>query len=140
MDAMRDQDDFYGLLDQLSVTWTGFPAKDEMRQAYWGALRDARLSEVRGNVERILRTATGRQPFPKPAELRNVPPHEATPIAEANFQAAEARCIGNLEGLRKEDPDRWRREVQQRQLDRIIATQHPGSSMYEAAFNEWKRP
>lgn len=140
MDTMRDQDDFYVLLDQLSVTWTGFAAKDEMRQAYWGALRDARLSEVKANIERILRTATGRQSFPKPAELRNVAPHIPTPAAEATFQACEERCVRNLEELRKEDPDKWRYEVQQRQLDRIIATQHPGSSMYEAALNEWKRP
>lgn len=138
MDAMQDQDNFYGLLDQLSVTWTGFAAKDEMRQAYWGALRDVRLSEVRANIERILRTATGRQPFPKPAELRNVPPHLPTPAAEANFQAAEARCIRNLEELRKADPDKWRREAGVRQLDRILATQHPGSLMYEEALKEWK--
>jgi hypothetical protein len=130
-------DAFQKLLDQLSVTWTGFAAKDELVTAYWEALRDVRLSEVQGNVQRILRTATGKSPFPKPAELRNEVPKEANAAARAAFEDAERRGVANLEELRKEDPDRWKREVQLRKADRILATEHPSSPIYAQALREW---
>lgn len=129
---------FRELLDQLSVTWTGFAAKDELIQAYWKALTDVRLSEVRSNVERILRTATGKQPFPKPAELRNQAPHEQNAAAHAVFAAAEERCMRNLEVLKRSDPENWKREVQLRKLDRILATEWEGSPIYAQALKEWR--
>lgn len=111
---------------------------DEMMQSYWFALKDQSLAVFKRFVAHHERY--GRW-FPKPFELRAK--EDRTPAVEGgkedgSFKAAEAMCIRNLEDLRKKDPEEHRREVGRRVLDRILATQHPGSSMYEAALNEWR--
>jgi hypothetical protein len=113
---------------------------DETIQAYWRSLKDLQLPVFVRFVERHEKYGKF---FPKPSELRakeDKLPDVAGGKDDAAFKEAEARCIRNLEELRKADLEEHRREVGRRQLDRIIATQHPGSSLYEAALNEWKRP
>lgn len=109
---------------------------DDTIQAYWGALKDLHLSVFRKFAERHERYGKF---FPKPSDLRAKEdrlPEVPGGKEDAGFKDGEARCIRYLEELRKTDPEGHRREVGIRQLDRILATQHPGSSMYEAAYNE----
>lgn len=131
-----DYESFRQLLDQLCATWDRPPAKDELLQAYWQALRDVNLHEVKRKVEEVLRTATGRAPFPKPGELRNQAPKADHVTSDGGWKAADARCIRNLEELRRADPKRWQFEVDLRRVDRILATADPGTSMYEIALRE----
>ena len=56
MDTMRDYKPFQALLDQLCASWDRPPAKDELVQAYWSALKDVSFAEVKRNVERLIRT------------------------------------------------------------------------------------
>jgi hypothetical protein len=139
MQTSKEYDAFTGLLDQLCAAWDRPPAKDELSKGYWNALKDCPLAEVERNVQRILRTATGKQPFPKPAELRNEPPREATASADAAFTAAQERSVRNLELLRHQDPAAWRKEAALRRLDRIIATEWEGSPAYAVALREWRQ-
>lgn len=50
--------------------------------------------------------------------------------------SGDVRAVRNLEQLRREDAVRWARTVSIRRLDRILASAKPGTSLYEAAFNE----
>jgi hypothetical protein len=135
----NDFDAFAGLLDQLCAAWDRPPAKDELAKGYWKALRDVSLKEIEVNVERILRTAVGKQPFPKPAELRNARPVEVNGAGAMAFQDAEQRSIRNLEDLKRRDEEAWRREVRLRYLDRRMATEWEGSPIYAQAKVEWLR-
>ena len=130
---------FGEILDQLCATWDRPPARDELRNAYWSALQDVSLREMRANAERLMRTATGKQPFPKPAELRNESPRESTPAADATLAAAEARCVRGLEELRVQNPFEWRREVVVRKLNRVLATAEAGSPLYERALEDLRQ-
>lgn len=60
------------------------------------------------------------------------------PDRAGEFSALVRQSVRNWEELRRKDPEKWRKNVQRACLDRILATQHPGSSMYEAALNEWQ--
>jgi hypothetical protein len=109
---------------------------DETMQAYWGALKDLRLGVFRGFAERHERF--GRF-FPKPSELRakedklpNVPGGKD----DADFRAAEAMCVRNLEALR--GVGEFDAELRLRKLDRLIATEHPSTPAYAMALNEWR--
>lgn len=109
---------------------------DEMVQSYWSALKDQKLPVFLRFVERHERHGKF---FPKPAELRSKEdklPEIAGGKDDATFRDGEARCIRNLEELNRIDPEAHRLDVGRRQLDRILATQHQGSSLYEAAYNE----
>lgn len=111
---------------------------DDTMQAYWGALKDQQLITFKRFAERHERYGKF---FPKPADLRSKEdklPEVPGGKDDAGFKDGEARCIRYLEELRKRDPEEHRREVGRRQLDRILATQHPGTSLYEAALNEWR--
>ena len=138
MDTQTDFEPFRALLDQLCATWNR-PVSDDLAKAYWAALKDVRFIEIRVNVERILRTATAKQPFPKPAELRNEAPNEKPAAARAAFENAESFCVANLEALRKRDPEAWRNDVWLRRLDRILATEPVDSPIYAQALAEARR-
>lgn len=110
---------------------------NDVIQSYWFALKDQQFEVFQKFVQRHERH--GRF-FPKPSELRAKEdrlPEVPGGKEDSSFKDGEARCIRNLEELRGSDSEGHRREVGKRQLDRIIATQHPGSSLYEAALNEW---
>lgn len=132
--------DFIALLRDPSVKslWPKQKVDDVLVSTYWSALKDVPLATVRKCMDRHQQHGKW---FPKPADLRpkvDKLPTVTTAQADGDFGVAEARCIRNLEELKRRDPERWTREVAQRRLDRLIATQHPGSSMYEAALNEWQ--
>lgn len=138
MDTQQDFEPFSALLDQLCATWNR-PANDDLAKAYWSALKDVRLSEIRTNVERILRTATGKQPFPKPAELRNEAPKDKSVAARQAFENGETFCVANLEALRRTDPEAWRRDTWLRKLDRLLVTEPVDSPIYAQALDEARR-
>jgi hypothetical protein len=128
---------FTGLLRQLSEVFSK-KLSDEMVQAYWGALKDQPLPIVRRLADQHTRY---QKFFPKPFELR---PKEERPVsrdakADADFKFAEARCIANLEDLRRKDPDRWQSHVRMGKLDRLIATTHESHPAYQGILNEWRQ-
>lgn len=137
MDSMTDKAPFAKLLDQICSAWNKPPATDVMQETYWRALRDVRLPEVRANVDRILRTAGKRDPFPKPSELRNEPPNDAKP--DDKFREGEQRSTDNLVQLRRADEGAWRNDVWLRRLDRVLATESPDSPIYAQALEESRR-
>jgi hypothetical protein len=114
-----------GLLDQLCAAWDRPQGQEALGRAYWNALRDVRFEEVQANVQRILRTASGKQSFPKPADLRDEAPSDQR--SDSKFQEGERRAIRNLEELRHANPEAWKREVKMWKLDRIIAVEDQSS-------------
>lgn len=80
---------------------------DETMQAYWRSLKDLQLPVFIRFVER--HEKYGRF-FPKPSELRakeDKLPSVAGGRDEADFKAAERRCIENLEEMRTHNLDEW---------------------------------
>jgi hypothetical protein len=110
---------------------------DETMQAYWGALKDQSLATFNRLAEHHVRNGKF---FPKPFELR---PKEDRGLvrdatADGAFQQAEARCIANLEELRRQNPTKWAAEVRLRKLDRVIATEPQHTPTYARALCEWR--
>lgn len=112
---------------------------DETMQLYFRALNEVPLSVVRRKADDYLKRAKF---FPKPSDLRpkDEPGVSTTrsPSMDAAFKEAEERCIRNLEELRREDPERWRKEVTLRKLDRLIATTEPSHPAYPGILREWR--
>lgn len=135
MDTMRDYKPFQSLLDQLCASWDRPPAKDELVQAYWAALKDVSFAEVKRNVERLIRTATSATKWPKPGDLRDEAPATSRNASmEADFRQAEERAVRNLEEQRQRDPELWRLEVGIAKCARIMVTEHEGSPQYAEAL------
>lgn len=127
---------FRELLDEICATWDRPPAKDELVRAYWEALKDVRISEVRANVTRILRTATKETKFPKPAELRNTVPTEKSATAASAQSDAERRCIRNWGELAKRDLQLHNIELGIAHCGRILAADNMGSPQYAEALRQ----
>lgn len=111
---------------------------DETMQAYWSALKDQHLAQFKRFVAHHEKAGKF---FPKPFELR---PKDERPVirdskADGDFKTAEARCMRNLEELRRKDPDKWRAEVTVRKLDRLIATTDADSPAYPLILKEWRQ-
>jgi hypothetical protein len=134
MDSVADKGPFARLLDMLCATWGKPPATDAMQEAYWKSLKDVKLSEIRANVERILKTATKRDFFPKPAELRNDVPSVSR--HDSNFEAAQAFSVRVLEEMKREDQEKWRMHVRLRYLDRLLVSEPHDSPIYSTALEE----
>lgn len=134
MDTMRDFDAFGGMMDQLCAVWNR-PVNDEVVKSYWNALKEIPRTEVERNFNRIIKTATRKDPWPKPADLRDEVPTDVK--QDPKFDAAVAFSIRNLEELKRTDENAWRREVRLRYLDRRIATEWEGSTIYDQAKREW---
>jgi ribosomal protein L12E/L44/L45/RPP1/RPP2 len=109
MDTQRDFKPFQELMDQLSAALGGadFKASDARVQAYWKALKDCSLAEVRANIERIIATATKETAFPRPSSLRSRPPPMSAAPPDASRERAERESIRRWEELRKNDPVQW---------------------------------
>lgn len=135
MDTQRDFEPFRELVDQLCATWNR-PSTDAVVQAYWLSLKDARLAEVRGNIQRILRTAHAKQPFPKPAELRDAPPKELAPSDDAKFRAAEEFSRQSWDEFFRDDPKLASLEFGYARACRIMATERESSPQYAQAKKE----
>jgi hypothetical protein len=135
MDSMRDYKPFQALLDQLCATFDRPPAKDELVQAYWAALKETSLAEIRRNVERIIRSATSATKWPKPGDLRDeAPSNSRNASMDADFRVAEERAVRNLEQQRSLDPEMWRLEVGIAKCARIMVTEAESSPQYAEAL------
>lgn len=129
--------DFRALLDRHAEVYGKPKPSDSLIEAYWASLLDVRFSLVKRCADAHLKHGKF---FPKPGELRPKEDKPATvkdPAADAAFQAGERRATENLEDLRLRDERAWRHEVNLRKLDRIMATEHPGSPIYAQARREW---
>lgn len=130
-----EYEDFIALLKgpEVKTLWPKQKVDDVLVSTYWTALKDQPLAVVRKCMERHVKFGKG---FPKPSDLR--PKVDRLPAVDlgAGRSEADARAIRNLEALKQRDYDAWKREVDIRRMNRLLATQHPGSSMYEAAVNE----
>ena len=105
MDTHHDFKPFQDLMDELSAALRdGFKAQDAMVRAYWDALKDVHLCEVRANVKRIIATATKETNFPKPRDLRNRSPIIESQPHNAQADAAARRSAAMWRELRKRDP------------------------------------
>lgn len=129
--------DFRSLLDRCAEVYGKPKPSDALIEAYWSSLLDVNFAIVRRCAEAHMKHGKF---FPKPAELRpkeDKPPAVRDPGTDASFQAAERRAVANLEELRRTDEDAWRREVRLRYLDRRMATEWEGSTIYAQAKREW---
>jgi hypothetical protein len=128
--------EFEAIIRQLEKVF-GKKIDDETVRAYWNALKDQSLPSVRRHAEDYLKR---NKFFPKPFELR--PKEERKLVrdaaADAAFQEAEARCIRNLNELRRQDPIEWQKRVTLGKLDRLIATTHESHPAYQQILNEWR--
>ncbi|HZP86618.1 MAG TPA: hypothetical protein VFB54_07335 [Burkholderiales bacterium] len=142
MDTQRDFAPFRKLLDQLCVTFDRPPAKDELVNAYWDALRDARFDEVSRNVARIIRTATEKTRWPKPGQLRDAAPDERahrTASEEAGFRAAIELNRRTWSEFEARDPQLYAIEIAIARCARILATDHESTPQHaEARALDWR--
>jgi hypothetical protein len=136
MNQLTEYEPFRALLDGLCATWDRPPAKDEMVLAYWNALKDARYGEVKGNVERLIRTATRDSKWPRPGDLRNEAPSNVLPAREAEFKACEERCARNWDVRMRADSELTGIELAIAKTDRVLAGEHQGSPIYAVALDE----
>ena len=139
MNQITEYEPFEKLLDALCATWDRPPAKPEMVAAWWAALKDVRFGEVKGNIERLIRTATRDSKWPRPGDLRNEPPSNVTPAREADFKAAEDRCARNWDERMRADSELTGIELAIAKTDRVLASEHQGSPIYATALDENRR-
>lgn len=139
MDTQRDAKAFHELMDELCAALReGFKSTEPLRNAYWDALKDVAISEVRFHVKRIIATATRETPFPRPSELRNHP-HPMTRASDAKAEAAARASIRAWEEMRNDDPIRWRIEVGIARAARALAELAPDDPGYEDWTREYQR-
>lgn len=135
MDTQRDAKAFHELMDELCAALReGFKSTEPMRNAYWDALKDVPLAEVRFHVKRIIATASKETPFPRPRELRNHP-HPMTRADDAKAEAVARASIRAWEEMRAADPIRWRIEVGIARAARALAELSPD----DPGFDDWTR-
>lgn len=140
----REQDfaQFRRLLDQLCATWDRPPAKDELVEAYWEALRFDSLTEIERNARRIMKTAGRRTPWPKPGELRDES-REETPQRAASQEAArrgaEVLNAETWKQLEAQDPVRHEIEIGIARCARIMVSSHESTPQFaEARQLDWE--
>lgn len=121
---------FNETLDRLAVV---FPKElsDQTRTVYWEALKHVDIRVVRECAKR--HESFGKF-FPKPVELRPKDDKPPLPIAgDASGKDALARCVRNLDELKREDPAKWECEVRAIRNARVLATTFAGTPEHEAA-------
>src|SRR5580658_1613243 len=130
-----DSEAFKGTLTQLAQAF-GKELTEEMRSAYWLALKDRPLASVQECANTHMRFGKF---FPKPVELR--PKTEKPPMGDTRdeaFRQAEARSLAYLEELREKDPGAWLPEVRKRHLARIEAVHGKDSGEYRNTERRWQ--
>jgi len=144
MDMQRDFQPFRELLDQLRAALGGgdFKASDAMLKAYWDALKDVSLTEVRDNVKRIIATATADTPFPRPNSLRRSAHAQRSFTPDAVHERAERSSYCRWDALRKHDVVEFTVQARIARLARELldaAPEDPGYRETELEQARWCR-
>lgn len=141
MDTQRDFPSFRELMDQLcaALRQGDFKASDAMVQAYWDALKDCTLAEVRANVKRIIATASRDTPFPRPASLRNRAPAVSAAPPNPNAERIERESARRWDELRKNDPLSWEIGLRAARAARQLIELSPDDPGYDEAVREQYR-
>jgi hypothetical protein len=142
MDRAHDFDPFRALLDQLCAVFDRPPAKNELVQAYWDALRFAPIAEIERNVKRIVRTATKSTRWPKPGDLRDEAPEE-TAQKSSSAEAARRMAVDlnqrTWDELKTRDPELYALEIGIARCARILAADHESTPQHaEARRVDWQ--
>jgi hypothetical protein len=131
-------EDFYAQLDQLFAAADKPKPSNEVRMAWWLALSDATLAEVRENVQRWIRTATASTKFPRPAQMRNqLPAEEYRAQDDGRARVAEEAAMKNWDRLKQTDPELFSLERQIAIADRIMARHHSDTAEHKQAARDW---
>lgn len=139
MDTQRDFKPFQELLDELCAALReGYKASDALVRAYWDALKDVHLSEIRANAKRIIASATKETRFPLPHDLRNRPAVVDRP-ADAKREAAERLSLESWKEMRAQDPVSYRIEISLALAARELASLAKGDPGYDEWTNEYQR-
>lgn len=141
MDAQRDFAPFRELLDQLRAALGGgdFKASDAMVKAYWDALKDVSLAEVRERVKLIIATAKAETPFPRPSMLRRSACAQRD-VPDASHDRAERASTYRWEALRKHDVVEFTVQERIARLARELvnlAPEDPGFRETEREQSRW---
>jgi hypothetical protein len=140
MDTQRDFKPFQDLMDDLSAALReGFKASDAMVRAYFDALKDVSIHEIRANVKRIIATATRDTPFPRPTSLRNRPPPSSATAPNAAQEKSERDSIRRWEELRKTNPVLWEIEVRSARSFRRMLELDEDDPGYAEVLSEYRR-
>jgi hypothetical protein len=137
MDLAKDFDAFQALLDQLCAVFDRPPAKKELVQAYWEALRFAPFGEVERNANRIVRTATKSARWPKPGDLRDEAPEEPaqkSSSGEAAYRAALDLNKRTWAEFEMRDPALYAIEMAIAQCGRCLAADHESTPQFAEAL------
>lgn len=140
MDTHIDFKPFRDLIDELSAALrAGFKADDAMVRAYWDALKDVSLGEVRANVKRIIATATKETGFPKPRDLRNKPPVIAPTLHDPKRDAAQRLNDQTWSEMKARDPVTYQIEVGIARAARELLALDPADPDHEAVARQFQR-
>lgn len=140
MDTHTDFKPFRDLMDELSAALrAGFKADDAMVRAYWDALKDVSLSEVRGHVKRIIATATKETQFPKPRDLRDKPPVIQTSVYDSKREQAQRLNEQAWREMKARDPVTFHIEVNIARTAREMQTCDPDDPDWAQLASEFRR-
>lgn len=140
MDNQRDGNAFRELMDQLSSSLReGFKASDEMKDAYWNALKDVSFAEVRANAQRIIATATPETRLPRPASLRNRPMQGVMVAPSFAQEKAERDSIRRWREFKERDPIGYEIEWRSSRAFTSLAQCDEGDPDHEDWLREYRR-
>jgi|ERR1051325_528897 hypothetical protein len=141
MDTQRDFAPFRELLDQLRASLGGgdFKASDAMVKAYWDALKDVPLAEVREAVKHLIATAKADTPFPRPSMLRRSANAQRAPMFDPAHERADRSSSFRWEQLRKHDVVEFTLQTRIARLARELLTLAPEDPGYQEAEREQGR-
>lgn len=130
-----DFEAFRSVLNRCAEVFSKPQPSDVIVQAYWRALKDVDLATVQRRADEHCKRGKF---FPKPYELR--PREEKAPRHEdPAFRAAEASNVAHWEEMRREDPERHRREVAKARIARLEVVGDRSSSTYAEEMRQLRR-
>jgi hypothetical protein len=134
MDRQTEFDAFVALMGELAEAFHR-PCTEELVSAYWKALKDCRLSELRAAAQEIIRTATEKTPFPRPGALRARVGASTPTDSDGHFQAGLRTAVRTWRELKASDPIEFEIQFRIAFAARMIVTLPAG----DVAHAEWMR-
>lgn len=140
MDTHRDFAAFRDLMDDLTAALRdGFKASDASVRSYFDALKDVPIGEIRGNVKRIIATATSETKFPRPASLRNRPSPTMEKPPDVAHEKAEREAIREWRALKARDPVAFEVRFRSARAFFELAQSHEEDPEHEQWSREYQR-